>query len=611
MFKPRLRTKFLLSLLFISSSLTCATLYIVRRSVHHQLLIQIADDLRNSISVFRDFQQQREINLTQSAELLANLPSLKALMTTHDAPTIQDASDKFWKLAPSDVFVLADPAGRIEAIHTNISGISRDLAQELLAASLQHQQSGYWWYGGGKLYEVFLQPIYFGEIANGSVLGILGVGHEISVSLARQLGRVVSSDVAFSYGDRLVVSTLKSLGASNLPDLSNTPGEVRLGSETFLARTVQLMPSDVVPPVHLTVFKSYDKAAAFLDRLNSLLIALGVLSIMAGSGLVFLISYTFTKPLATLVDGVRALGKGDFAYPLINSSGGDEVAELTEAFARMRHNFRCMQQDLLRAERLATIGQMAAFVSHDLRHPLTAVLANAEFLCLPDLDSSQRDELYWEIRRAVEQMTELIESLLEFSHSRKSLQCTFNDLQDTVESAIQIATSRPEFQHIRIVVSCDVRCETLFDRRKVERVLVNVLLNACEFVSPESGLIQVNLSELIDAIEIRVEDNGRGIAEDIRERLFQPFVSHGKQNGIGLGLTIARKILQDHGGDIRLEMTQPGRTIFKLTIPKEVCVELRDSGAVVMEDHSRSGDLDDRRFTSDGTDARRIFPAAS
>jgi signal transduction histidine kinase len=600
MVKLRLQTKFLLSLFLISSSLTCATLWIVRRNVRAQLVAQIAEDLGNSVSVFHDFQRQREINLTRSAELLANLPSLKALMTTHDAATIQDASTDFWNLAASDFFLLADAAGRVEAVHTNVPGITRDVAQSLLESSLRNQQPSYWWYGRGKLYQVFLLPIYFGPASDGTTLGIVGIGHEMSVNLARELAHIVSSDVAFSYGGDLIVTTLDDL-TPRLFDLSGQPKEMRLGNETFLARTVQLNPS-VAPFVYLTVLKSYDKAAAFLDRLNGLLIALGLVSILAGSALVFLISHTFTKPLASLVDGVRALGKGDFVYP-VSGSSSDEVAELADAFGRMRHNLQRMQHELLRTERLATIGQMAAFVSHDLRHPLTAVLGNAEFLCESGLNQEQREELYSEIRRAVEQMTDLIESLLEFSHSRESLQTGFHSVRETVEGAIDLVRSRIQFQRIEMSVSCNGACETLFDRRKLERVFVNLLLNSCEFVSPETGVVHVTVSESDEAIEVRIQDNGPGIADAIRERLFQPFVSHGKQNGIGLGLTIAKKILQDHGGDIRLERTQPGRTIFRLTLPKEVCDESHDSGP-------RSRDVEllarDR-----ATGSRHTLPAAS
>jgi len=573
MTKLRLRTKFLLSLLAVSSSLTFATLWLVHRTVRLQLQKEIAEDLQNSVIVFRDFQRQREITLTRSAELLANLPSLKALMTTRDAATIQDASDEIWRLAPSDVFVLANPVGKVLAIQTSMPGITRGAAEELLKNSLKADQPNFWWYGAGHLYQVFPQPIYFGPAKNDNVLGVVCVGHEISEGLAMELSRIASSQVAFFYGSTLIVSTLQPEQQSGLVRLSPNPADLsapipkgfRLGEEEFLATTVEVAPS--IPPfVRLSVMKSYDKAAVFLDGLNRVLLGLGLLAVVAGSGMVFLISDTFTKPLANLVSGVRALETGDFAYPLANRSG-DEVAEVTAAFEGMRISLQRSQQELLGAERLATIGRVASSISHDLRHPLTAVVANAEFLCERDLDTHQREELYREIRTAVDQMTELVDSLLEFSQARESLRRVFGPIEFTLERAIQTVRARPEFHRLNISVLREGRCETWFDHKKVERVFANLLVNACEAVPPESGKVDVNLREGEDEIEIRIMDNGPGVAEAIRGRLFQPFTSYGKQNGIGLGLTISQKIVQDHGGEVCLESTEVGRTVFKLTLP--------------------------------------------
>src|SRR5438105_13093377 len=157
MVKFRLRTKFLLSLLLVSATITCGTLWMVGRSIGIQLRQELAENLRNSIVVFKDFQRQREISLASSAELLANLPSLKALMTTRDAATIQDASTDIWRLAPSDVFVLADPLGRVMAVHTSLPGMTRTIAQGLMKESLRTDEPGHWWYGGSHLYQVFLK----------------------------------------------------------------------------------------------------------------------------------------------------------------------------------------------------------------------------------------------------------------------------------------------------------------------------------------------------------------------------------------------------------------------------------------------------------------------
>ena len=151
MLKVRLRTKFLLSLAVISSALTCATLLIVRQRMREQVRTEIFAGLRNSVVTFQNFQRQRQTTLARSAELLADLPNLKALMTTQHAATIQDASADLWRLAGSDLFVLADRSGRIMALHTTSAGLTRNTAQEILRRSLRHEEPRDWWYGGGRL----------------------------------------------------------------------------------------------------------------------------------------------------------------------------------------------------------------------------------------------------------------------------------------------------------------------------------------------------------------------------------------------------------------------------------------------------------------------------
>jgi signal transduction histidine kinase len=233
----------------------------------------------------------------------------------------------------------------------------------------------------------------------------------------------------------------------------------------------------------------------------------------------------------------------------------------------MRTNLRRSQQELLGAERLATIGRVASSISHDLRHPLTAIVANAEFLAVSDFDARQREEFYQEIRAAVDQMTDLVESLLEFSKARESLRRIFGPVEPALERAIHTVRARPEFRELEIHIAREGKCEAWFDQMKMERVFSNMILNACEAVPAKSGKVEVDLRECNDEVEVRIIDNGAGVAEPVRQRLFQPFTSYGKQNGIGLGLTISQKILQDHGGGICLECSEAGRTVFRLTIP--------------------------------------------
>jgi signal transduction histidine kinase len=100
----------------------------------------------------------------------------------------------------------------------------------------------------------------------------------------------------------------------------------------------------------------------------------------------------------------------------------------------------------------------------------------------------------------------------------------------------------------------------------LERALYNLLLNACEAAPPLGGTVEVTAGEVAGSITISVADNGPGIAESIRDRLFHPFVSYGKENGTGLGLAVVQKIVQDHGGEIFVERTVQGRTVFRIVL---------------------------------------------
>src|SRR3984957_4399998 len=571
--KLRMRTKFLLSMLLISAGLTWTSLLLVRRTVQAQVTKSIFADLHNSVSTYQNFHRERELTLTHLAELLADLPNLRALMTTQHEATIQDGSTDLWRLGGSDLFVLANRTGKVVALHTATPGFTREMAQQSLNRPSNQEGSGQWWYGAQHLYQVFLKPIYAGPAAENNLLGFLVVGYEIDDTVAAQVSRIAAGQVAFYYGDTIVRSTLDPTHEAELshhPILQSAPGilepeQVQLGDERFLATSLELAAAHA-PSVRLSVLKSYDQATAFLDSLNRLLLFVGLAAVLGGSALVFFISTTFTRPLGHLVAGVRALGRGDFHYQL-DARGSDEVAEVTGAFNRMRDSLLKTQQELIDAERLATIGRMASSVSHDLRHSLAAIVANAEFLCESHLSTDQREELYQEIRIAVNQMTDLIDSLLEFSRTRESLRRTYGSVKESVDRVVQAVRAHPRVQAVRITIRQEGDSTGWFDSKKLERALYNLLLNACEAVAGQDGQIYIDLREVVGGLEIRLSDNGRGIPESIRGKLFEPFISYGKENGTGLGLTVVQKIIQDHGGDVIVEKTWAAGTVFRTSLP--------------------------------------------
>jgi signal transduction histidine kinase len=574
--RVRLRTRFLFSMLVITAGLTTTSLLLVRHSIQANVRGQIATNLRNSVSAFQDYRHERETMLTRDVELLAYLPLTRAIMTAPDPFTIQDSSEDVWQLARSDLFVLIDRSGKVVALHTRTPGFSREAAAKYFVQSLNDDDPGstHWWFGEHHLYQAFLQPIYRGSRTEGTLLGFLVVGYEINDRLAKQVSKVASSQVVFSYGNEIVSSTLTpaQMQSQSVRDLissaQNEPRDLDVGKERFLATSLDLSGQQSIP-IRLSVLGSYDQASKFLQSLNRLLLLLGLAAVVVGSGLVFLISHTFTRPLANLVEGVRALGRGDFDHPL-DSRGRDEVAELTRAFDSMRASLLKSQRDLLESEQLATIGRMASSISHDLRHSLAAIVANSEFLVDTHLTAEQREELYQEVRTGVNLMTDLIDSLLEFARTRESLNPSYGSVCDAVNRAVQAVRLHPRHHDRAIAIHCAGSCVAWFDSRKLDRALYNLLLNACEAAPAVGGKVEVEIAQNSDSISISVLDNGPGIAESIQERLFHPFVSYGKENGTGLGLAVVQKIVQDHGGKVSVERTSDSKTVFQITVPGQL-----------------------------------------
>lgn len=572
--RARIRTKLLMMLLLIALGVSIASLLIVRYSVQRHIRSELSADLIDSVFAFQNAQKLRGITLTRSAQLLANLPSLKALMTTQDPATINDASLDLWKLSGSDIFFLGDRTGTIVAQHTKNAGITRETAQQLLKNSLSEDAPTHWWLGGGHLYEVALQPIYFGSEYDParSELGVVAVGYEIDKTIAEEVSRVARGQVAFSYETAVITTTLKPRQAEQLTAVQQrlVPGTTRdlsLGGEHFLAGTVALSPG-VQPLVRLTVLKSFDQATQFLKSLNQLLIALGLVTVLMGTGLVLLISNTLTRPLAALVRGVHALQRGDYSYELAEK-GSHEVAEVTAAFRDMRDTLHKTQQELLHAERMAMIGQMASSISHDMRHQLSAIYANAEFLCSTKLSASEKEDLFQEIQAATNDMTDLIDSMIELSRKPGVLNTSQADVVAVVDYAIRAVRSHPDHRARNIQLYSSGEYEGFFDAKRLERAFYNLLLNAAEATASaeDGGWIHVTVTGTKESIAVRIADNGPGIPEMVRDKIFDPFVGFGKEHGTGLGLTIAQKVLRDHGGDLTLEETAQGHTVFLAILP--------------------------------------------
>ena len=583
----RLRTQLLIATVLIVCTLTGALLFIVRYTVRSELDKEVKESTEASTRAFQSVQRQREFQLSRTAAMLAELPTLKALMTTEDAPTIQDGSEPFWKLAGSDLFLLARSDGKVLGFHVKKQGWSPSVAEADLKGSAEQGEDAAWWYADSQLYWVFLRPINVGQENNRKLFGVLAVGYQVDSTVAEQLALVSGSQIALAIGDIVIASTLPSPEQSEMrkwigrKDLGSPvgPRELTLGTDQYQVASVWIHEGPPAP-VRCYVLVSLQRSNSFLQRLNRTIYILGISAVFLGALLLSFVSRTITHPLDNLVSGVRALAAGDYMFS-ITPRGSSEVAELGEAFSKMRSELLASQRRWIAAERIAALGNAASSISHDLRHHLAAVVANAEFLYEAENLKLNRDEIYQEIKTASAEMTDLLDSLRELARADSAVSPAPASLDQTVRRAVDAVLTRPELRGRRILIRSSGEMEGVFDAKKMERAFFNLILNACEATSQLQGQINVELHSSTESFEVRVADNGPGIPASIRATLFDPFVSSGKPNGTGLGLAIVNKIIRDHGGSVRVEQTSEAGTVFLVKFPRSSrAVSARPQAAV-------------------------------
>jgi len=324
--------------------------------------------------------------------------------------------------------------------------------------------------------------------------------------------------------------------------------------------------------LQLVVMKSLDQADRAEREINSLIFWVSLLAMAAGSMLMLFLARMVTRPLELLAAGVRAFGEGDREHSL-PADGPQEVRYLSSVFAQMRDEIEKTNRALLEAERLATIGRMASSVSHDLRHYLAAVYANAEFLASPTLPSNDRAEIFEEIRLAVKGTTDMLDSLLIFSRTGSALQRVPTNLSTLVGQAMALVKTHPDADRVTVLLDkTDADTTAAMDTKQVERAVYNLLLNACQSARESTGLreVRISLSAERKTVSVTIVDSGPGVPDKIRESLFDPFVSQGKQKGTGLGLTLAWSVAREHDGGVRLVSSRAGETIFRMTVARHL-----------------------------------------
>lgn len=224
-------------------------------------------------------------------------------------------------------------------------------------------------------------------------------------------------------------------------------------------------------------------------------------------------------------------------------------------------------EEQLRRERMAVLGSMTSALVHDFKNPFTVITMCAEIIRMnyPD-DHDLRDHCKI-IQEQIERSCSMAEDVLDFVRGRLSLQLAPHPVEDFVKKLERLNSQYLKVNNVQWTSTCD-SIEWSFDQQKLLRALQNLLNNAVESLSRKANRqISLTIQTQNNQLLITLRDNGNGIPEEIRERLFQSFVTHGKKAGTGLGLAISKSIIEAHGGTICCESEQNKGTAFIISLP--------------------------------------------
>lgn len=299
------------------------------------------------------------------------------------------------------------------------------------------------------------------------------------------------------------------------------------------------------------------------------LLAWVVFTIAFGGG-VALYARRVLRPLILVTERAKAVAGGDLSpRPVVASN--DEIGDLAETFEAMVAGIARANRELLENERLATIGKMAAHVTHEVRNPLSSIALNLELLEEEIQEAgSEALALYNAIRKEVERLTELTEQYLSVAR-RNDPKLELEDLIEVTDEALEFV--KPDLARHHVQLERDFASDlpkVLVDSAQIRQVIHNLVRNARQAM-PTGGTVIIHLQPAeLDAgraaVRLAIEDTGPGVDPAMRENLFEPFATN-KTHGTGLGLAISRHIVETHGGKISCEPRTPHGTRFVIDLP--------------------------------------------
>ncbi|MGH9583296.1 MAG: HAMP domain-containing sensor histidine kinase, partial [Bryobacteraceae bacterium] len=281
----------------------------------------------------------------------------------------------------------------------------------------------------------------------------------------------------------------------------------------------------------------------------------------------YLLARRILKPVERLDRAAGEVIKQNYDYR-VPVETDDELGRLANTFNTMCDSIRTARQNLIRQERIATIGRFATSIVHDLRSPLAAIYGGAEMLVDADLSAQQSKRLAANIYRASRRIQELLQDLVDVVRAKATPRENCK-LADIVHAAYELVANQAHSNSVLVKLEIPDGIKVAVERSRVERVFLNLMNNALEAM-PDGGRLCLAAWRDQTEIFVQIEDTGPGLSKEAWATLFEPFASFGKRNGLGLGLALSRQTILDHGGNLWAERATVSGALFYVRLPAAI-----------------------------------------
>ncbi len=574
---PSLRSRIFLASALLAVLSISAAIYLVSVRVTRELEASMQREIASTRSLVEQLRTTRAQTFAMMARLIADAPKLKAAVDTNDPATVQDTANDYQNQLNSNLLLVTSRTGDVLA---TVGGTSRTA---VMVASLPAVRNAI---GGRESLSLVPQPdgilhlvtvpITIG-LTHPDILGSLGVGFLLDDGFARQLKQITGSEIAFGMNGQILASTLPERNrpalSSLLSDSAQATHDITLDSAEYMTMALPLSGAgDASAPgggAVALILRSRTEQLRFLREIHTELAVTAVVAVLLATLLSFAVARTITRPLAAITGVMRDVAAtGDLTRKIVLPLGhrwDDEDARLlATTFNGLTESVARAHREMAQKDRLSSLGRLSTVIAHEVRNPLMIIKAALHTLRAPEPGLAAVRDAATDINGEVARLNRIVNDVLDFA---RPIQFEWSPVELNAlcrESAAAAAAGESPAIEVDLDPSVAI---VVTDPERLRIALVNLLVNARDAAGEvEPPRVSLTTHRHAASISIVITDRGTGIATSDLPQIFDPYFTT-KRGGTGLGLPIARNIVEGLGGTLAVKSERGRGTEFRIDLP--------------------------------------------